>query len=186
MVLKRVYLNEWEQYADLYEKQVSQEDARKIVKKLRRHFKIPVYKQGLAFTNRSGGRASEYGITLPNSQLIQLGLIAHEVAHQVAWEKYGLVHHNKKYKRSMKKIVNYIRKKDYWSDSIPFTLDMEYRKNIPAWKYSYERRYQMRKSQKCPARNGGLHVWTCPDGQEFKCCYCQKTISQTEYESNNY
>ena len=98
-----------EHYAIVYP---TPKEATKIIKKLRRHFKLsfefsfPNINRGIAFSNWSRC----YHIELPYKD-ISLGLICHEVAHALSRKKYDKpVNHNKKYQRQCDRVCKWARR----------------------------------------------------------------------------
>jgi hypothetical protein len=149
MSLKKVYIDEWNQYPDMLARRVSQEDARKITHKLWRHFDIPEGMRNLNFTTHRNGAAYSSSICLPSSGLISLDLIAHEVAHHLARVKYGdTVHHNKKFKRCRDRIFRYVIKKNYFSDQFPITIDISVKDKILSSNIRYSIKQEERKERK--------------------------------------
>lgn len=101
------YMTEHERYAEFYNKVFpSKEEANKIVKKLRRHFKLDFT---TLFVNQHNGcfLTSAWNgniIKLPTKN-ISLGIICHEVAHALDKKKWGWCNnHNKKFRTCMKRV----------------------------------------------------------------------------------
>ena len=110
--MKKVYVDEWKDYPDVFERQITRKQVISMVKRLKKHFNIP-YTQ-IEFTKHKNASASTWTLKFPRSERVSMGMVAHEVAHQLAHKKYDeRVYHNKKFKRCMRMIVNYVRKRDY-------------------------------------------------------------------------
>jgi len=131
----KTYLDEWKAYPDLGKRTVCKVDAKKIFKKIKRHFKINAYvnfsprmKDGYAFRN---------GKILIGTHP-SLVIIAHELAHVLEYQKYGSTGHTKRFKKVMLKIVKYIRKKNYWENNIVYTMELGYEDKIESIILSYK------------------------------------------------
>ena len=89
-----------------------------VVKKLYKHFKLGY--PNLEIT--SGNRYSRCGSTriVINRDSANYGTIAHEVAHALDLKKngHGGRWHDKKHKRQMKIILNYLKRKNYFEEEI--------------------------------------------------------------------
>ena len=120
MTLK-TYYEDWEENECAWKRRANWKEANKVMKKLRRHFKIPWDSDGQSalFVNNRKGSASVYGnrINLPKNN-ISLGMMAHEVAHIVQHKKYNNIGHNKKFKKALKIVNNYIKRKNYFDKEV--------------------------------------------------------------------
>ena len=104
------YMESHLEWKDHYEKKYpTDKEAMKVIKRICRHFKIlPTFE----FTNRSRGRAFYWRnkITLPTKN-ISLGMICHEIAHLVAFKKYGrCVGHTKKFYRKNNSVCRFAKR----------------------------------------------------------------------------
>jgi predicted SprT family Zn-dependent metalloprotease len=127
----KVYEEEWHNYSDLYDMYTSTTSTKKIVQKLTRHFKIYTV-NNIYFTKRRKASASRYGRYIVFSKdKVCLGLIAHEVAHHLAWKRFPRkdVKHCRKFKSSMKIVVKYIRKKNMWKDKFTYKVGRKINEN---------------------------------------------------------
>jgi hypothetical protein len=86
-------------------------EAEKYLKKILRHFKIEARYQ---FTNNSNGHAELHwwggNIRLPKMN-ISLGLICHEIAHILAYKKWGKgMNHNRKFQTQVKRVFRWAKR----------------------------------------------------------------------------
>ncbi len=106
----RHYLLEHMFHKDLYAHQYSQNvEAEKIIKKIRRHFKLDF---SYEFTQNSNGHALSYSkyIKLPKKN-VSLGMICHEIAHLLAFKKWGdRVKHNRKFQTQCNRVCKWARR----------------------------------------------------------------------------
>jgi len=100
------YHNERITFKDAFELKLSDEEAKKFVKKLTRHFKLNC--QSIRFYGNSGSGMCTWRGDLRLSHNPSVGLVCHEIAH--------LAHrrHDKKLMRWIKKLCNYSKKMKYW------------------------------------------------------------------------
>jgi len=126
----KFYEKEKEMFPQSYSIHVTNEEARKIVKKLLRHFKIGStwYRKHFVikfYGTKTGGGAStssfqDFDIRLPHNPSI--GMIIHEVAHKYMQRKIGREKgeksHTKKLMTIITKMQRYARKKNYWQHII--------------------------------------------------------------------
>jgi len=86
-----------------------------ILRKLSKHFKI--IEPGIAPSYRRGGA----GLYVHSKNLIKMGnttdmgTVIHEFAHHLEYCKYGTTAHRKRFKRVLKKVYNYVQKRNYWN-----------------------------------------------------------------------
>ena len=136
--MKKVYVDEWKMYSDVFEREINRKQCISMVKRLKKHFEIP--QTQISFDKYQNASASTWHLRFPMTDKISMGMIAHEVAHQFAWKKYGEnMHHNKKFKKCMSMMINYVRKREYWKDVYKdTTIDPDYRKKADGWESSYK------------------------------------------------
>lgn len=113
----KFYEKERQQYPEAFTHKVSDEGAKIIVKKLKRHFKI-IRLYGLRFYGNSGSGSAYPNGYIRLSHNPSVGMICHEVAHLFNKRKYGNWNHNKKLMRTIKRMVNYCKRKNYWQEEI--------------------------------------------------------------------
>lgn len=125
----KLYREERIIYNDLEKIKLNQNQVKIVVKKIQRHFKI-----NYLFVNKKPKILLQYrtikvkfnrrnwNIVYTESSVIEfqknpsLRTVAHECAHILANRRYNKrCYHNKLYKKEMKRICNYIRKKNYWN-----------------------------------------------------------------------
>lgn len=100
------YQNERQKFPQAFETKVTDSEAKKIVQKLVRHFKLRSRKISIRlYANRQSGACGSYGIRISHNASI--GLICHEVAH--------LKHkkHTKIMVSFMSRLINYCTKKGW-------------------------------------------------------------------------
>lgn len=100
-------------------KQIENDDALKIIKKITRHFKFSV--SSIRFY---GGIVNNRGMAYPNGCIRlqnqpKIGTILHELAHVYNLNKYHNWRHSKKLMRTVKRFAKYTLKKNYWNMGIP-------------------------------------------------------------------
>lgn len=125
----------WKQYAkeaivykDIADIKLSNMQAKKIVVKLERHFKInwifnnkkpkcKAYRKiHSSFNRRTTSIAYTFGSRIEFRHNPDLLTVGHECAHLLANRRYGkCCYHNKLFNRELKRICNYIRKKNYFN-----------------------------------------------------------------------
>jgi len=120
MAFKLTYLKEDVTYHYLRQKKVSNEHAEKIIKKVARHFKLG--KISAEFRGQvDRGRAFSYREIIKMSWSPSLLIIAHELNHFLIWKRYPSKHVNhgsKKWLRSLKRVIDYCEKNDWWKDEM--------------------------------------------------------------------
>lgn len=120
------YHEDWMLNANAWKRKTDKKNAEKITKKLRRHFKVRngCWGWDLDFHKGRKGTANlgNFTITLP-SKNISLGLINHEVAHLVGSQRYGSKGHDKKFKRALKMVNRYAKKKFYFDKEVDWKFD---------------------------------------------------------------
>jgi len=111
----KFYDKEREEFPLEAELTVSDKDCVKICKKIARHFKFHLGE--IRFYGRNGYHNCEAyddgSIRFVHNPSILH--ICHELAHIHNLQKYGNWRHNKKLLRTIKRFVNYCRKKNYWN-----------------------------------------------------------------------
>jgi hypothetical protein len=117
----KFYYDDFHLYSKEYDMGLSEKDARRICKKLCRHFKVRVwlgFKKGRSGlyrrTSYSGGE-----IFLPIGDT-DLGLLCHEISHAIHHQRYHKRGHTRQLRRIMDRVVGYCRKKNYWKESSIF------------------------------------------------------------------
>jgi len=103
------YMTEHEQYTAHYERKYpTPQEANKYVKKILRHFKISATCE---FCNDKNGQAMLLSnhLRFPR-QNISLGLICHEIAHLLAFRKYGDCNHNRCFRSQNKRAMNWAKR----------------------------------------------------------------------------
>ncbi len=146
--MKKVYVDEWKKYTDVFERLISQKQVISMVKRLKKHFDISPTQ--INFDKYHNASASTWNLRFPSKDKISMGMVAHEVAHQLAWKKYhDNCRHTKKYQKCMKMIVNYVRKRDYWKEVYKdTTIDPDYRNKADAWEAGYKIERSIKKERK--------------------------------------
>lgn len=106
----KFYLQERQLFPEAFSTKVSDDLARKIVKKLIRHFygRKASSCPSVRFYGHKQSGALGWGMRLSHNPSI--GLICHEVAHM------RVSRHSKKLMRLIKKMVKYCKKKNYWEE----------------------------------------------------------------------
>ena len=112
MVWLKFYTKERERFPEAFNCVVSDEEAHAVVKKLKRHFKVPLLWVKFWSRKRQTGHAKELGVCLPHNPSI--GVICHELAHIHNKHKYGNWRHDKKLMTTLAQFVRYCQKKNYW------------------------------------------------------------------------
>jgi len=113
------YMKERKLFPTAYKLRVSDEEAIKIAKKLKRHFKIP----GFSITFYNSHKNTDRGKCL-NPWLIRLahspsvGTICHELAHLYNRQHYGNWNHNNRLLRTLRMLIGYCERKNYWNSDI--------------------------------------------------------------------
>lgn len=128
----KCYERDWHENANAWKRHCDFQQANKVVKKLRRHFKVPWECNGMAadfIKKQRKGTASYYTnrITLP-SKNISLGMIAHEIAHLVHKKRYNDHGHNKKFMKALKIVNNYVKYQNYYDSIIDWKIESKHRK----------------------------------------------------------
>lgn len=151
--MKKVYVEEWKKYSDVFEREINQKQVVSMVKRFKKHFVIPFTQ--IDFDKYCNASASTWCLRFPSKDKISMGMVAHEVAHQFAFKKYGKnTHHNKKFKKCMSMIVNYIRKREYWKSVFKdTTINTKYRKNADTWENDYKIEREIKKERRLNSVN---------------------------------
>lgn len=126
--MKLCYVKEALLYSDIDKIQLNNIQAEKIVRKISNHFKITwvwINKKPKVKTGRKikvSFNRINWSIAYSDAMLIEfhknpdLLTVAHECAHILANRKNEMrCHHNKKFNKEVKRICNYIRKKNYFN-----------------------------------------------------------------------
>lgn len=116
----KFYWKQWNQFPDHYHTiYYSEKTAKKIIRKLIRHFKLPM--PSLKFTWRRGGGhiySDMFHYTITFAKPTSLGIICHEIGHLLAEKMTNQWYHNKRTARQMKKVYTYakryLRSRDIW------------------------------------------------------------------------
>jgi hypothetical protein len=108
---------EWErgEYRDLCNIGLAQNDTLKINRKMCRHYKIRAYPPVVFFSKRfSNGRGQAHGACrIKVGYRTTLNVFAHEFAH-ILNSRTGGCNHDRKFKRWHKKVVTYVRARNYF------------------------------------------------------------------------
>ena len=99
-------------FEDAYKKELHQQTAMMVVKKLCRHFKVN-HLQVRWTSGRNRPKGSRYYIIL-NVDWNNFGVLCHEIAHTIQIRKYDAAGHNKKHWRIFKRLIRYCRKKNWF------------------------------------------------------------------------
>jgi len=113
MVWLKFYQKERQRFLKAFNHKVTDEQARKIIKKLVRHFKIPLVLIDFR-GHHGGGHAHSNIISVSHNPAI--GVLCHELAHVFNKAKYGNWKHNKKLMRTIGTFIKYCEKKNYWEN----------------------------------------------------------------------
>lgn len=110
-----MYEKENSRWKDQIGMKVSDAQAEMIVKKLARHFKLPIH--NVYFRHGRTSTAYRFGGVIKFWHNPNIKTICHEVCHFFCWKKFGNVRHGtKKWLSQMKIIINYAKKKNYWKE----------------------------------------------------------------------
>ncbi|MBI5803369.1 hypothetical protein HY448_01650 [Candidatus Pacearchaeota archaeon] len=112
----KFYADEHKEFPEAYIKELNSEQARIVISKLQRHFKVG--RLSLAFTDRIGGGKCDYGGLIRLRWQTSIGMACHELAHLLGYRKYNIRGHNRKMKRIMARMINYCQKKNYWQEEL--------------------------------------------------------------------
>ena len=105
-------------FPDAYNKTLKNwQQAEIVVEKLIRHFKAGSVRVDWTSGNRNPKAFGYYRILL-NYNHINFGVICHEVAHIIEVRKSGHSRHNKRFKKVMKKVVNYCKRKVWFEQEL--------------------------------------------------------------------
>ena len=118
----KFYYEEHREYWQEYAKDMTKEEAGKMCKKLARHFKVRVQ---LFFWNKKGGSYSHRylgGGSIMMPQKPDWGILCHEMAHAIHYQRYHKHGHTKMLKRIMARVVAYCKKHDYWQKQEPSSI----------------------------------------------------------------
>lgn len=124
----KFYEREVEEFKEEYEAIISsQGDVCKIVNKLTRHYKMS------PITIKFGKHTPNGGTCWYKSRQVSfhrekasIGIVCHEVAHQLLYDQTGKHGHTKKLMTRIRRLNNYCRKMNYWglSQCNEFTRDV--------------------------------------------------------------
>lgn len=139
----KTYSFEHEEYGDLYGKLfTSKKDVEKVFRKLCRHF-IPkaVVPEVLFTKSGSSGSAQGYAQNIKLSRYpekICVGTLAHEFTHIFSYWKFMYMAHDKKHKKLMERVCNYLRKKQCFNKEVKYkdkfvSIDSDSSNNIAKW-----------------------------------------------------
>lgn len=112
---KFFYSLERKDFPEQFDRKLSWDECVIVHKKLCRHYKLPVE---LRYNGRRCGVAHHYGLIELGQSGMNVGVLCHEVAHLIAYRKYRDMKHNKKLYRVMSRVMNFSKKKLYWSDEL--------------------------------------------------------------------
>ncbi|MBU0894832.1 MAG: SprT-like domain-containing protein [Nanoarchaeota archaeon] len=116
------YTKENTKWKEEKEMKVSNEQAEMIVKKLAKHFKLPI--RHVYFRQCRTSTAYRFGGRIKFWNNPDIGTICHEVCHFYCWKKFGSMkgdkvrHGSKKWLNQMKIVMNYAKKKNYWKEEL--------------------------------------------------------------------
>jgi len=105
--------NKWKEQSDI---EVSNEVAKLMVKKLAKHFKLPI--RYVYFRQCVTSTAYRWGGQIKLWHNPDVRIICHEVCHFLCWKKFDkkVQHGSKKWYSQMKILINYVKKKNYWKE----------------------------------------------------------------------
>ena len=115
------YANERAEFKEYFEKMLPEDrydSIHMVLEKLYRHFKLG--KPNITVTSgRNHSSCGLINITI-NRDDASIATIAHEVGHALCAKKYGLgkVHHSRKHRTQMKRVLNYLIKHNYFQDEL--------------------------------------------------------------------
>jgi len=112
----KFYADESMEFSEAYAKKLDSEQARIVISKLQRHFKIG--RLSLIFTDRIGGGKCNYGGLIKLRWQTSIGMACHELAHLHGYRKYGIRGHNRRMKRVILRFINYCEKNNYWKEEL--------------------------------------------------------------------
>lgn len=109
----KFYEKEREIFKIAYNIKLSEREAVKIFKKLKRHYKLDVL---LVIGNKARFKTKPIGIIYLPKKYLNLGLLLHEFGHALQYKKdpETKIWHKKKLLRIMKRLFNYCKSKNYW------------------------------------------------------------------------
>ncbi|MBU0958189.1 MAG: hypothetical protein KKF56_05260 [Nanoarchaeota archaeon] len=116
--MKAIGYHEERQHWDVFDIKVSSIQAKIIVDKLARHFKLSI--TNVVFYGwKDSGQASRWRARIRLCHTPSIGVICHEVNHFLCWKKFGVSgvrHGTKTWCRQLQIIINYVRKMNFWND----------------------------------------------------------------------
>ena len=122
------------EFKEAFERKMSIEEAEIIFEKLCRHFKLNDRYNKVHLYWTSGSRCPKaigrYAIKL-NQDCNDIGRLCHELAHTYTYKKYGRMGHNKRHWRSMRTMIVYCKRRNYWQEEIKKRLTPRPQKPIP-------------------------------------------------------
>lgn len=107
----KFYIKERKEFQTESNIKVQNNQAKKIAKKIARHFKIQL--NGISF--KKGKKSFAYAnntIKLVDNPSILI--ICHELAHLLEYQKKRSMRHNKALMKTISRLIKYCRKKNYW------------------------------------------------------------------------
>ena len=115
----KFYDAEIEEFAEEYRMFVpTQREVQSIVNKLARHYKIrPIQVKFKKHTPNGGTCWYSLRLISFHREKTSIGIICHEVAHQLLYDQTGRRGHTKKLMTRIRRLINYCRKMDYWGVS---------------------------------------------------------------------
>ena len=112
----KFYNEEREEFGEEYDIFVpTQREVITIVNKLTRHYKMhPITVKFRKHTPNGGTCWYSSRLISFHRERVSIGIICHEVAHQLLYDQTGKRGHTKKLMTRIKRLINYCRKMDYW------------------------------------------------------------------------
>ncbi len=119
MTLKLHTVEECSQFKNERKIELTNEQAKMMVKKLARHFKLSI--KYVYFRQCRTSTAYHWGREIKFWHNPDVRIVCHEVNHFLCWKVYGTEngkarHGSKKWYRQLNKIINYAKKKNYWKE----------------------------------------------------------------------
>jgi predicted metal-dependent hydrolase len=118
MAWLKFYEKERGEFKTAHDTNIFSPDTEMIFRKLCRHFKITNVKLEIGTMREGYGRATYSGIY--SASIVKVArktdflILCHEIAHIYNRQKLNCWGHNKRLWKTLKKIIKYCEKKDYW------------------------------------------------------------------------
>ncbi len=110
----KFYEKERKMFPKEFASKMENEEAKIIFKKLKRHYKI---RQEMVFVHSGcNGKCSRWEVIVPIG--LNLGLLYHEVAHAVDYDKRKKFKHDKKMMTILKRVFKFARKHNDWKEEV--------------------------------------------------------------------